>query len=102
MCCYSSRLTNLIGDRAVPLLATLFLLSYTKLLCIVTTILELRVLVHYPYKSKIIVWYMDGSLPYCQHPHIYPFIVAIITLFSCLLHTLPPPDTCSAGGESRI
>ena len=31
-CRYSSRLTNLIGSRAVPLLATLFLLSYMKLL----------------------------------------------------------------------
>ena len=28
-CRYSSRLTNFIGDRAVPLLATLFLLSYS-------------------------------------------------------------------------
>ena len=32
VCHYSSHLTNLIGNRAVPLLATLFLLSYTKLL----------------------------------------------------------------------
>ena len=31
-CRYSSRLTNLIGSRAVPLLATLILLSYMKLL----------------------------------------------------------------------
>ena len=31
-CRYISRLTNLIGSRAVPLLATLFLLSYMKLL----------------------------------------------------------------------
>ena len=39
-CCYSSCLTNLIGDRAVPLLATLFLLSYTKLLHTLMTIFE--------------------------------------------------------------
>ena len=87
-CRYSSRLTNLIGDRAVPLLATLFLLSYTKLLRTVTTILEFGVLVHYPYNSKIIVWFMDGSLHYCQHPHIYLFLVAIVTLFFCLSYTL--------------
>ena len=31
-CRYSSRLTNLIGNRAVPLLVTLILLSYMKLL----------------------------------------------------------------------
>ena len=32
-CRYSSHLTNLIGSKAVPLLATLFLLSYMKLHC---------------------------------------------------------------------
>ena len=87
-CRYSSRLTNLIGDRAVPLLSTLFLLSYTKLLKIATMIVEFGVLVRYPNDSKIIVWYMDGSLPYCKHPHIYLFIVAIVTLFFCLSFTL--------------
>ena len=91
VCRYSSRLTNLIGDRAVPLLATLFLLSYTKLLRTVTTIIEFGVLdlIHYPDESmKIIVWYSDGSLPYCQHPHIYLFIAAMVTLFICLSFTL--------------
>ena len=91
VCRYSSHITNLIGDRAVPLLATLFLLSYTKLLRTVTTIIEFGVLdlIHYPDESmKIIVWYSDGSLPYCQHPHIYLFIVAIVTLFFCLSFTL--------------
>ena len=87
-CRYSSRLTNLIGDRAVPLLATLFLLSYTKLLRTLTTIFEFGVLVHYPYDSMIIVWFMDGSLHYCHYPHIYLFIVAIVILFFCLSYTV--------------
>ena len=64
-CHYSSRLTNLIGDRAVPLLATLFLLSYTKLNRTLTTIFRFGVLTHFPHGSKTIVWYTDGSLPYC-------------------------------------
>ena len=88
VCHYSSRLTNLIGDRAIPLLATLFLLSYTKLLRTVSTVFEFGVLTHYPNHSKIIVWYLDGSLQYCQHPHIYLFIVAMVTLFFCLSFTL--------------
>ena len=37
---YSTRLTNLLGNRAVPLLATLFLLSYMKLLRVVVSSLE--------------------------------------------------------------
>ena len=88
VCHHSSRLTNLIGDRAVPLLATLFLLSYTKLLRTAMTILEFGELTFYPDKSKKLVWYLDGNLPYCQHPHIYLFIAAIATLIFCLSFTL--------------
>ena len=89
VCHYSSQLTNLIGDRAVPLLATLFLLSYTKILHTLMTIFEFGVLTHYPDKSKIIVWYFDGNLLYCQHPHIYLFLVAMaVLLFLCLPFTL--------------
>jgi predicted outer membrane repeat protein len=87
-CRYSSCLTNLIGDRAVPLLATLFLLSYTKLLCTIISILEFGILTSYPEESKIIVWYLDGNLVYCEHPHIYLFVVAIFTLIFCLSFTL--------------
>ena len=88
VCHYSSRLTNLIGDRAVPLLATLFLLSYAKLLRTLMTIFEFGVLTHYPNESKIIVWYLDGNLPYCQHPHIYLFLVAMaILIFLCIPFT---------------
>ena len=38
---------------------------------------------------KINVWYLDGNLLYCQHPHIYLFVVAIaILIFYCLPFTL--------------
>ena len=88
-CRYSSRLTNLIGDRAVPLLATLFLLSYTKLIRTATAIFEFEVLTHYPNQtSKSIVWYLDGSLQYCKHPHIYLFLAGLASLIFCLTVTL--------------
>ena len=86
-CRYSSHLTNFIGDRAVPLLATLFYLAYTKLLRTVMTSLEYGHLTVYPNKSKMFVWYLDGNLRYCHHPHIYLFIVAIVILFFCLVFT---------------
>ena len=79
-CRYSSRLTNLIGNRAVPLLATLFLLSYMKLLCNIIAALAFAILVSYPEDSKLAVWYLDGNLPYCQHRHIYLFVAAIAAL----------------------
>ena len=88
VCRYYSCLTNLIGDTAVPLLATLFLLSYTKLLRTVMTVLEYGGLTVYPNESKMFVWYIDGNLSYCHHPHIYLFIVAIVTLIFCLSFTL--------------
>ena len=85
---YSSHLTNLIGDRAVPLLATLFRLSYTKLLRTVMTVFEYGGLTVHPNESKMFVWYIDGNLFYCHHPHMYLFIVAIVTLIFCLSFTL--------------
>ena len=88
-CRYSSRLTNLIGDRAVPLLATLFLLSYTKLIRTATAIFEFEVLTHYPNQtSKSVVWYLDGSLQYCKHPHISLFLAGLASLIFCLTVTL--------------
>lgn len=66
-----------VGDRAVPLLATPFYLSYMKLFCLVVTVFGFMQLSHYPDGSKYTVWILDGNLPYCQHPHIYLFITSI-------------------------
>ena len=88
-CRYSSRLTNLIGSRAVPLLATLFLLSYMKLLRTIADAASVAVITHYPQNTFYTVWYLDGNLHYCQHPHIYLFIAATLTLvFLWLPYTL--------------
>ena len=88
-CCYSSRLTNLIGSRAVPLLATLFLLSYMKLLRTVIDATSVAVIAQYPQNTSYAVWYLDGNLRYCQHPHIYLFVAGIATLvFLWLPYTL--------------
>ena len=88
-CRYSIRLTNLIGSRAVPLLATIFLLSYMKLLRIVLEATSVAVIAQYPQNTSYFVWYLDGNLRYCQHPHIYIFMAAIATLvFLWLPYTL--------------
>ena len=88
-CRYSSRLTNLIGSRAVPLLATLFLLSYMKLLRTVIDATSVAVITQYPQNTSYAVWYLDGNLGYCQHPHIYLFLAAIATfIFLWLPYTL--------------
>ena len=88
-CRYSFRLTNLIGSRAVPLLATLFLLSYMKLLRTVIDVISVAVIAQYPQNTSFAVWYLDGNLRYCQHPHIYLFLAAIATfIFLWLPYTL--------------
>ena len=88
-CRYSSRLTNLVGSRAVPLLATLFLLSYMKLLRTIIDATSVAVIAQYPQNTFYAVWYLDGNLHYCQHPHIYLFIAAMATLvFLWLPYTL--------------
>ena len=88
-CRYSSYLTNFIGSRAVPLLATLFLLSYMKLLRTVIDATSVAVIAQYPQNTSYAVWYLDGNLRYCQHPHIYLFLAAIATfIFLWLPYTL--------------
>ena len=88
-CRFSSRLTNFIGSRAVHLLATLFLLSYMKLLRIIIDATLVAVILQYPQNTSYLVWYLNGNLRYCHHPHIYLFITAIATLlFLWLPYTL--------------
>ena len=78
---YSSKLSKLFGSRSVPTLATLFFLSYTKLLRTIVTSLELARLTNYPSDSSLYVWSIDGTLDYGQFPHITLLIMAI----ACLL-----------------
>ena len=85
---YSTRLTNHLGNRAVPLLATLFLLSYMKLLRVVVSFLEFSILSRIDYAhdnynespSRIVVWSVDGCLGYFEFPHILLFLAGLITL----------------------
>ena len=89
VCRYSTRLTNFIGDRAVPLLATLFYLSYMKLLRTVVSAFNLRKLTSYPSGSKMTVWYLDGNLLYFKPPHIYLFVASLAaSVFFCIPFTL--------------
>jgi predicted outer membrane repeat protein len=89
---YSSRLTKLFGNRAVPLLATLFLLSYMKLLRTAVSSLEFSILTYSKYpngSSSHAVWSVDGNLSYFQFPHILLFLAGLATLlFLWLPYTL--------------
>ena len=88
---HSNTLTKLYGNRAVPVLATLFLLSYMKLLRTVTSIYMFSDIntVQHPRKSKITVWSVDGNTDYFGLPHALLLVAALVVqLFLWLPYTL--------------
>ena len=86
---HSKKLTKIYGNRAVSVLATLFLLSYMKLLRTVTSIYMFSDLLHYPERLRITVWSVDGSVDYFGLPHALLLVAALIVqLFLWLPYTL--------------
>ena len=77
----SPRLTRLLGTHSVPVLDTLFLLSYTKLLRTIITALSLTTL-QYPNNDSRVVWLYDPSVPL---PKLVPFILVALIFLILLL-----------------
>ena len=75
----STRFTKLLGSSPVPVLATLFLLSYAKLLRTIIAVLSLTSLYH-PYRTEI-VWVQDANIPLTK----YIPLVLVAVLFLLLL-----------------
>ena len=78
---------RLSGRNAVPVLATLFLLSYAKLLRIIITVFQSTGL-NYPDNSVRKVWLYDGNVNYFKGKHIPLFIAALLLLFISLPYTV--------------
>ena len=74
-CRYSVWLCRLCGSHAVPALATLFLMSYTKLLLTVTNALSMSQL--RCNDSILTVWSVDGNIEYGSGKHL------VLVVFSC-------------------
>ena len=90
-CRISSKVSKLVGFNAVPVLATLLLLSYTKLLRTIVTILHKRdITLHCQNTShQLTVWYEDPTLQYAKGKHLYLFSFALIVFaLFCLPYTL--------------
>ena len=88
---HSTKVTNLVGNRAVPLLATLLLLSSTKLLKIILDSLAPTKLtiVNEKHVFSLVVWSLDGNLPYFLSVHALIFLVAVFFfIFLWLPYTL--------------
>ena len=83
---YSGRLSRLCGNNAVPVLATLVLMSYTKLLGTITNVL-MRDTVDCESTAVWSVWSIDGNIGYLSGKHIPLFVVALLFLFIGLVYT---------------
>ena len=81
---HSSKVARLFGTNPIAVLATLFLLSYTKFLRTIITSLAYTLL-EYPKNSKIAVWLYDGNIRYLSNKHIPLFTVALICLIVLFL-----------------
>ena len=84
---FSQRFARLLGNNPVSVLSTLILLSYTKILRTLITVLYVTYL-EYPTYNRM-VWLYDGNIDYLSGKHIPLFLVAILVfLFLFLPYTL--------------
>ena len=81
----SVTVTKLLGSRPVPVLATLFLLSYAKLLHTIIAALTLTVL-HYPNKN-LVVWIHDANVSLAKYIPL-ALVALLFLLFLFLPYTL--------------
>ena len=76
---YSTTIQRLTARRALPVLATLFLLSYTKILRIVSSVLFFySTITHLPSKHTTLVWSVDANVPLFGIRFTILFIVCLI------------------------
>ena len=76
---YSAIAAKLIGNNSVPVIATLFLLSYAKIQRAVITAIAFNSL-ELPDGSKVAVWSFDGNIQYLGPKHLPLFVFAILVL----------------------
>ena len=75
---YSKRLLNLVGTQVVPVLATLFLLSYTKL---IRSVIQALYVTYVSCDGQPqAVWFVDGNIRYFSGVHLPLFIFALLVL----------------------
>ena len=74
---YISTISRILGDNPISVLATLFLISYAKVLRTVYASLSYTLL-NYPNGSVVPVWLYDGNIRYLRGKHIPLFIAAVL------------------------
>ena len=82
---YSTKVQRITAHRALPVLATLFLLSYTKVLRTVSSVLfYYSTITHLPSGHTTLVWAVDANVPLFDLKYTVLFIVCLILLIIIL------------------
>ena len=84
---YSGRLSRLCGNNSVPVLSTLVLISYNKLLRTITNALMFTT-IKCEGVQQWSVWSFDSNIRYFHGKHIPLFLVALIFLLIGLVYTV--------------
>ena len=83
---YSSKVVRLVGRQAIPVLATMILLSYTKLIRIVFMVLHYT---HVPCSGEknvlFTLWYIDATVPYFRGCHIALFLFSLVVFILLII-----------------
>ena len=86
---YSTRATRLFGNNSISVLATLFLLSYGKLIRNISNIFTFVNLKYSDRNETLKVWSVDGTMDYWEPKHVVLFIVGLTcSIFLWLPYTL--------------
>ena len=85
LCRYFTWLSNKIGGNVVQVLATLILLSFTK---IFRTFAPALTWITLPCKNESAVWYVDGNVPYFSLKHYILMAAAVLFLLLAVPYTL--------------
>ena len=83
---YSMRVSKLIGNNAVQVLATLFLISYAKVLRLIIDVFSFTTIT-YPDGYKKMVWLIDGNVEFFKGKHIPLVLVMVIFILLSLPYT---------------
>ena len=76
---YSTTMARLSGRNAVPVLATLFLLSYVKIIRAIIITISFT-LMYWENNSSLVAWFYDGNIQFLRGKHL------ILFLHLCYLH----------------
>ena len=81
---YLSSVAKVLGEKGVPVLATVFLLSVAKLQRTIIIGLSYATIVHTDGHSTL-VWSFDGNIEYLKGKHIYLFVLSLVMLLFIML-----------------